>query len=481
MATHPRWATKFRLPGTELRLINNKYYLYEVTSKWDPDKKRAKKISGKLLGRITKEDGFIESDKARLRKKEFAVSQLSVKEYGIVNFIDSCFGNYLTLIEKYFPDCWREIVTLAYCKLAYQSPMKNVEFHYFHSYLSEKFPKLQLTPKNITDLLRLIGGQRTRITDFFKEFGVPNDNILFDGTDLISNSRKMDITKYGKSKKGTYDSMANIMFIFSVKEQLPVYYRIMPGNIKDVKAFKLCLAESHLKDAVIIADKGFYSEENIDLLRKEKLHFIVPLKRNSSLINYNKMQYGSKQKFDGFFKFENRIIWYYKTKAGKENIYTYLDDELKAEEIRDYLVRVESLPEDYNMDNFYTHQYRFGTISLLNNLQKTPEQVFEDYKSRSQIETMIDALKNVIDADKSYMQNEQALEAWMFINYIVLHWYYKILQLLKSKELNSRYSPMDIIQFLKEVRKVKINDNWYNAEITRKSKDLLELIGVHIT
>lgn len=168
MATHPKWATKFRKPGTELRLINNKYYLYEVTSKWDPVKKRAKKISGKLLGRITKEDGFIESDKARLRKKEFAVSQLSVKEYGIVNYLDSCFGNYLTLLEKYFPDCWREIVALAYCKLAYQSPMKNVEFHYFHSYLSEMFPQLKLSPKNITELLRLIGGQRIRITDFFK-------------------------------------------------------------------------------------------------------------------------------------------------------------------------------------------------------------------------------------------------------------------------------------------------------------------------
>ena len=117
----------------------------------------------------------------------------------------------------------------------------------------------------------------------------------------------------------------------------------------------------------------------------------------------------------------------------------------------------------------------------MNNLNKTPEQVFADYKSRSQIETMIDALKNVIDADRSYMQNEQSLEAWMFINHITLHWYYNILQLLKIKALNKRYAPMDLVRFLKEVRKVKINDKWYDAEITKKTKDLFDSLGIHIT
>ena len=282
-------------------------------------------------------------------------------------------------------------------------------------------------------------------------------------------------------KKGTFVSLANIMFIFSVGLQLPVYYRILPGNIKDIKAFKLCLEESHVSDAVIIADKGFYSQNNIDLLRKEKLNFIVPLRRNNILINYDNIKQGDKQKFENFFKFENRIIWYYVCKTAKENINVYLDEKLKAEEIKDYLYRIDSLPEVYSIDEFHSRQYRFGTIALMNNLDKKPEQVFADYKSRSQIETMIDALKNIIDADKSYMQNEHALETWMFVNHIALHWYYKILQLLKANDLNNKYAPMDFVQFLKEIRKVKINDSWHLAEITQKSKDLLVALKIPIT
>ena len=65
---HPQWALKYKRKGTELRFINGHYYLYEITSKWDPEKKRSKKITLGLLGKITKEDGFIESEKRKIKK-----------------------------------------------------------------------------------------------------------------------------------------------------------------------------------------------------------------------------------------------------------------------------------------------------------------------------------------------------------------------------------------------------------------------------
>ena len=142
--------------------------------------------------------------------------------------------------------------------------------------------------------------KRTQITNFFKEFSKANDNILFDGTDLLSCSKKMDITKLSKSKRGTFDSLANIMFIFSVGLQLPVYYRLTPGNIKDVKSFKLCIEESQINDAVIIADKGFYSEKNILQLNAEQLRFVIPLRRNNKHICYDNIKMTDKKNFDSY-------------------------------------------------------------------------------------------------------------------------------------------------------------------------------------
>jgi transposase len=479
---HPVWATKHKRKGTELRLINGRYYLYEVTSKWNPEKKRPQKITGKLLGRITKEEGFVESEKAKLRKQQLAVSKLTVKEFGISSFIHSHLNEYIELLKKHFPQHWKQILVLAYTRMAHHSPIKNVEFHYHHSYLSVLYEGLKLSPKQLSSFYREFGTQRENIVSFFREFKSDNDNILFDGTDLLSRSKKMDITKLTKTKKGNFDTASNIMFAFSTRLKLPLYYRVLPGNIKDIKAFKLSLDELNVKDSIVVADKGFYSKSNVDELQKENVDFIIPLRRNNSLINYNDINTSDKSSFTSFFKFQERIIWYYtyKTKEGL-TVNVYLDEELKTEEIKDYLNRIETHPEKYNMNTFFEKQNKFGTITILHNTGKKPEDVYINYKSRNQIEEMIDVMKNILEADKSYMQNEQALETWMFINHITLHWYYKIYQLLADYNLTKKYAPMDFLMFLKEVRKVKVNSKWYIAEMTNKTEKLLKSLNIDIT
>src|SRR5664279_6600141 len=88
---HPGWATDHRKPGTELRLIRDRYYLYAVSSRYDPALKRAKKITGKLLGTITEEDGFVESEKRKLVEKAargFDPSTICVREFGFTSFLE---------------------------------------------------------------------------------------------------------------------------------------------------------------------------------------------------------------------------------------------------------------------------------------------------------------------------------------------------------------------------------------------------------
>jgi hypothetical protein len=75
---HQEWALKHKRPGTELRLMSGRYYLYEVSSKWNKEKKRAQKISGKILGRITEEKGFV------CCQHDETCSSVPLKEYGFL-------------------------------------------------------------------------------------------------------------------------------------------------------------------------------------------------------------------------------------------------------------------------------------------------------------------------------------------------------------------------------------------------------------
>ena len=483
MAKHPQWALKHKKKGTELRLINGTYYLYKITSKWNPEKKRSQKITLGLLGKITREKGFIESEKRKLRKGKNISDDITIKEYGLSSFINNYLSEYVDLLKKHFPEHWKFIIASAYSRLAYQSPLKNYQYHFSKSFLSEEFVRVGLSSSTITKKTREIGRNRKRILDFSHEFKIGDDNILFDGTDLFSNSDKMRFPVKGKTKKGTFDNIINLMFVFSMKLKQPVYYSIMSGNIKDISSFKLCLDESGISDAIVIADKGFYSDSNIEKLDKEKLRYIVPLRRNSTLIDYSKIQKGDFKEFEGYFVYEKKIIWYYQKLQEGKRIIVYKNDELKNEEINDYLRRCETIPESYSTEGFYDSQYKFGTIAIITNIddKQTAESIYLTYKSRSQIEIMIDVFKNLFNADRTYMQDDDAIEGWMFINFVVMHWYYKILHQLQAQKLNAKYSVKDIIQFLIDIKKVKINNKWYEDNMTKKNKAIFEKLKLPIT
>ena len=135
----------------------------------------------------------------------------------------------------------------------------------------------------------------------------------------------------------------------------------------------------------------------------------------------------------------------------------------------------------YTIEGFIERQFKFGTIVLKTNLDKTPQEIYFLYKERSQIEQSFDFLKNLLEQDKCYMQNEKSLETWAFINHLALMLNYKIYNLLRMHNLLSKYSVSDFIYHLKYVFKVKADSQWLTTEISAKTSKLLSALGLHIT
>ena len=101
--------------------------------------------------------------------------------------------------------------------------------------------------------------------------------------------------------------------------------------------------------------------------------------------------------------------------------------------------------------------------------------------TRGDVEQAIDAFKNVIDADHSYMQDEKSLEVWTFICMLALQWYYDLSERLKKADLSNRYAPMDIVRSLSRVRTVRVERKWVLAEVMKKDRQLVEAAGLDIT
>jgi len=477
---HPQWAIKHRKSGTELRLIRGKYYLYAVSSKYDPVLKRAKKISGKLLGTITEEHGFRQSAKRILieqASKAVDLSRICVRENGFTSFLQQYNKTIEEKLKQYFPDIYQSIIYMAFARLVHNSALRDMAFHVAKSMMSLK-DKVTYTEKHFSTTLRTLGSMRREAADYMKSFFKQNDYVLVDMTNMFNASENIRFAKEGYNSDMIFDKQFNLMYLYSPGLVQPVFYRLFSGNIKEVKGFKLCLQESDINDAILIADKGFYSIENIKNLKDENLNYIIPLKRDNRLIEYGKLQ----RKKLSYFKFEDRYIWYITYESNNQRVYLYKDEKLKVQEQRDYLDRIETLPEYYQIESFYEREDRFGTIALLSNLEgKEAEHIYTTYKSRNEVEVMFDGMKNILHADKTYMQNEDALQGWMFVNHIALQWYYIIYSLLKQNNQLKRYSVRHFITHLNEIKKVRINDDWVMEPITRDSANMLDKLHIHIT
>ena len=484
-STHPQWATRHRGKGNELRLMNGKYYLYEYKTVYDQVKKKPRKISGALLGSITEKDGLIPSPKRILKNTTqntpIDAAHIVCKEYGMSLLVYTLLPLFKTALEKVFDQDWKYILAIAYCRFVYRCPLKAIPFRLAASFLPELLDVPKFHEKQASEVLKRIGGQAQKRLEYIKTFIHPGDYILIDATGVPSSSERILMAKKGYSNKINFESQFNLLYICSATSRMPVYYKLLPGNIREVKAFKNSLLESGLQNAVIVADKGFYSKANTELLLKESLQFLIPLRRDNGLINYSTLKANNFKDGTNYFQQEKRIVWHrqYETDDSLP-LHLFLNEQLRVKEESDYLFRITTHPENHSITGYHEKKERFGTIAILTNIAKKSLEVYQIYKGRMAIEVLFDGMKNILDADHTYMQDEQTLQGWMFVNHLVLQWYQHLYIELVDKKLIQKISVNDYIQLLTDVKKIKINDAWQINEYTNHTKKLMEKINLKI-
>lgn len=491
--SHPDWALKHKKPGTELKMINGKYYLYAVKSQYDKTLKRSKKISLGILGSIYKDKGFIPSEKNELKiksEKTYHNKEIFSFEYGLCKWLLDTFTNdgILEDLQKYFPKLWQFIVFMVYCRIAYQSPLKNISFYVEQSDILNllKWDK-KIYDQKISDLLFELGTQETCIHKFMQPKDKVSRTVLMDATDIILQSNNIALAQRGYNSQMDFQPQFVLLYLYDANSLQPLYYRLLPGNIREVTAMRNTIKISGLINCIYIADKGFFSEANITELENLNMQYIIPLKRDNKLIPYFALE--NIEQTDNYFEYSKRFIFHANTATNNNrHIELFLDGNLKETEKTDYLRRIQSLPENFSKPKFNEIIKTMGTLSIIHNIDKTPKEIFYEYKQRNEIEQFFDQLKNTLDASSSSMQRQESLNGWMFINHLSMQMIYKLYDILKNTKLNKKqnlnhkYSINDVIEHLKSIKKIKFSDNEFViTEKNKKTRELLEKMKLSIT
>ena len=273
----------------------------------------------------------------------------------------------------------------------------------------------------------------------------------------------------GHNSMEEYLPQVQVLLLFSLDHDMPAYFRMLPGSINSVASLKTTMEETERKNIVLVADTGFYSRSNTEALSSMGIYFIMPMRRNSRLIDYT-------ISMEKHFMFQDHPIFYSRYIRDDLTMFTFRNDFLKAEEEKDYLRRHEKGSET----TFRKLRERMGTISVVTNLKVSGEIVYGMLKSRTDIEQSYDTFKNTIHADRTYMRDDLHLQGWMFVNFIALIMHYRIYNMLKKMDILSRYSPEDIIKHLERVYMLKMGEEWKISEIPRKSRIIIEKLEIPI-
>jgi len=451
------WLDEQRRKGErclEVKKIGNNYYVYRSTTYWDKKEKRRRKKS-EYVGKLTQE-GLTE-------KKE---KKVTVKQYGNALLLHSVMEDLIPLLKAF--DSWKEIYALALTRVMGYVPLKRVKAVWEKLY-SDLDPNL--SPKKLSEVLKEVGLNREAQNAVFR--ALMNDKHFVYDLSVVFTRSSMNLAEIGYNKDRIHVPQINLALLHSAKG-LPAMIRALPGSVKDVVTLYATVEEIRAgfdSELILVLDRGFFSQKVMDFLLDKKISFVIPARRNSRL-------YEVEISLDEHFFYHNRLIKAGKARDKNYHLYLFEDVTLRAEEeVNLYKMLDEGR---ISRENLNRRLERAGKILLVSSMDAKPEEIFLMYKQRCAVEKAFDAYKNLLHADRMYLQSDEAVFGHIFISFLALYGYCKLQQMLRNAGLLNKVSPMDLLEEFSKVYMVRIGEKEIMSEVPKKVRELDEKLGLNL-
>lgn len=468
--------------ANEVRLIGGHYYVYEVSSKWDDVKGRPKKTTGKCIGKIDPQLGFI-ANKYYVDTYHQPMIESHVRHYGAVEMFRQLGSDISQELRHCFPDIFRQIEVFALLRLVFASTGKTMKYDYEHSWLCNVYPDIGVCDSSIKRMLEKLSMRLDAMAAFMRSFSAAGHELIFDGTSIMCSTSDSYAVK-GHNSSGKWHDQYRLLYVFDRTNKAPLFFRVLPGNLVDRSAFIETLRQSGAGDAVIVADKGFYSKANLSYMMEKGMHFILPLQDNTKMIPASFDEVEGDSRFDGRFTYKGRNIWYKVFSSGDNGnrVFIYQDDFRKAEFNSRFTEKQEKEYGEIPLtDKDLLSNNRRGVFAFVSNLGCDAKQVYLTYKERWEIENCFDYMKNNVVRKALHAQDNETIEAQCFINHVALLYFYRLLKAMDKAGLKENHSPEEIIKRGNNIYKIsKYLGHKQLTEMTADDAEIFKRLGVDL-
>ena len=168
-----------------------------------------------------------------------------------------------------------------------------------------------------------------------------------------------------------------------------------------------------------------------------------------------------------------RISWENNTRVF---LYMYKDVKLRGEEESNLIL----LMGEGNIKAY--DRSRLVKVSLLSSLDRNPSEIYELYKEREDVEQAFDAMKNELEDDKTYLQDDESVWGYFLITFLSIYLYYCILAIIRRHDLTKGLSVNELLLQLSRIYMVKYKDGSTGfLEIPKRVEDLCKNLELDIS
>ena len=503
------------------QVISGNIYVYEAIAVWNPEKKRSEQ-KRVYIGTKNEKGDFIPNRKYYelygydTNDKQPAIP-LKVLDYG-ATFLFERISDRIGLtkvLQECFPDKWQEMLACTWHSISEHEAMYLCEQWAETTHLPEG---LRLSSQRLSELIKSFD-ENSRM-NFYRKWAalrIEKEYLALDITSVSSYSELIQYMEYGYNRDKEDLPQINMALVFGEKSRLPIYSRVYPGSIKDVSTLRgmseLLKKELNLQSMQYVMDKGFYKEQTIKHLLKERIRFAISVPFTTSLASNAVLEYGDKITNPSNAIEINKQLYYAQTIIRTINqhrvyIHIYFDPERKAAEQNTFMHKIlkkesdfieNKISEDdplfrkyftlrktktgYNIHRneaaINKHLANSGYLVIMTNDSKDPRYVLEIYRTKDCVEKAFENIKNDLDMKRLRIHSDDAMQGRIFITFIALIISSYVRSIMKEADLYKKFTFSSLVKELKKLKVIRLsNKKTLITELTHSQKIIYKAFGV---
>ena len=443
--------------------------------------------------RYTLEEGFQDADNPEL------YSTLPAQERLILDFGDSfVLSQYIRTLPFFqaYSDIMPHQKDTLFSLLFYRILTDKKAYCYADTwwsgnYIRILYPGAKLQSQRVSDFLAAIGEEEVQ-RRFFNGYlsslygdGRKTAGILIDSTGL-GNASKMSITQLN-NHNGDINMEIRLIYVIDRSNGMPVYFRYCPGNIVDVSTLCTTMAELSQYGVSIdyaIVDAGYFSEDNVKELYKNKIHFVTRLSPNRKIYKQAAAnELGDILSSKYAIRYGNRLVYLKKAEVDVygHTGYAYIGVDLDSRNQQFKRAMFHAIDDNLSPDETDARMAKLGTFMLLSSDDMETKEILPLYYTRQQVEQVFDIGKNNADLLPLRIQCEDTFRGHLMLTFLATAVLQKLQRdILARRKKGDRTNPEGAFMKLRNQKCKVYERNVIPQEPVKEINEIYKLLSIKL-